>query len=31
MNKIDGYVQTRQDPQQLLAAIKKRYMVYDFN
>ncbi|RWR95519.1 protein IN2-1 B-like protein isoform X5 [Cinnamomum micranthum f. kanehirae] len=26
MNKIDGYAQTRQDPQELLARIKKRYM-----
>ncbi|KAJ8620872.1 hypothetical protein MRB53_029401 [Persea americana] len=26
MNKIDGYAQTRQDPQELIAGIKKRYM-----
>ena len=28
MNKIDGYVQTRRDPQELVAVLKKHFMVW---
>ncbi|XXG54938.1 hypothetical protein AAC387_Pa03g2702 [Persea americana] len=27
MNKVDGYVQTQRDPQELVAALKKRFMI----